>query len=289
MDDSANAGVTLPQMTAGRCAARGREHYNVAMILNIATYHFHPVPEPAALVERLRATAVAGALHGTVLVAPEGVNAFLAGAAEAIDQWLAVLRDEPGFADIEVKRSWSQAVPFARLKVKQKPEIITFRRDETSPLLGRASGVAPNDLQRWLSQGHDDAGRRVVLVDTRNREEFALGTFDGALTLPIDKFTELPAAVEAHRDALQEATVVGFCTGGIRCEKAMRWFEQAGFPHAYQLEGGILGYFEQVGGFGYRGLCFVFDQRKALDPALQPLRDGPMLAPGDPETPVEEG
>lgn len=243
------------------------------MILNIAAYHFHPVADPAALADRLRVSAHTGGLLGTVLVSPEGVNVFLAGADAAVDAWLQCLRAEDGFAALEVKRSWSQAVPFARLKVKLKREIITFRRDQASPLLGRAPGVTAPDLARWIEQGSDDDGRRLVLLDTRNHEECAFGTFDGALTLPIVKFTELPEAVEARREQLQDATVVGFCTGGIRCEKAVRWLQDAGFEHARQLEGGILAYFEQVGGFGYQGRCFVFDQRVALDPALRPLVD----------------
>ncbi len=243
------------------------------MVLNIATYHFTPVHEPAGLVARLRAAAEAGGLRGTVLVADEGVNAFLAGDGRMVDDWLGVLRNEPGFASIVVKRSFSRSVPFARLKVKLKKEIISFRREATSPLLARAPGVAPADLKRWIAQGTDDSGRRLVLLDTRNREEFAMGTFEDAMTLPIGKFTDLPAAVEAQREALSDATVVGFCTGGIRCEKAVNWLRSAGIENAYQLEGGILGYFEQVGGFGYSGHCFVFDERVALDAQLQPLVD----------------
>lgn len=243
------------------------------MVLNIATYHFNPVPDPAGLAARLRAVAEAGELRGTVLVAGEGVNAFLAGAEVMIDEWLALLRKEPGFADIVVKRSLSRSVPFARLKVKLKREIISFRREETSPLGGRAASVAPADLARWIAQGTDDSGRRLVLLDTRNQEEFALGTFDGAMTLPISKFTDLPAAVEAQRESFENATVVGFCTGGIRCEKAVNWLSAAGIERAYQLDGGILGYFEQVGGFGYSGRCFVFDERVALDAELQPMVD----------------
>lgn len=247
--------------------------YNGSMILNIAAYHFCELADPPALASRLRERAEAASLLGTVLVSPEGVNIFLAGLEPAIEHWLLQLRSEPGLAAIEVKRSLSRMQPFGRLKVKLKREIITFRRAETSPLLGRAPAVTPHDLARWITQGHDDNGRRLVLLDTRNRAECEYGTFENALTLPIDKFTDLPAAVEAHRETLTDATVVGFCTGGIRCEKAMRWARDAGFEQAFQLEGGILGYFEQVGGLGYQGRCFVFDQRVALDSALQPLVD----------------
>ena len=113
-----------------------------------------------------------------------------------------------------------------------------------------------------------------MLLDTRNREEIAQGAFAGALTLPIDNFTDLPAALDAHRDGIADATVVSYCTGGIRCEKAALWMRDAGMDNVLQLDGGILGYFEAVGGFGYDGGCFVFDARVALDPALRPLVDG---------------
>lgn len=243
------------------------------MILNTAAYHFVPIADPPALAAQMRVWAEAGALRGTALIAPEGVNLFLAGEERAIHAFFEQLRADPRFAELRVKYSRSGAQPFARLKVKIKPEIISFRRDETSPLAGRAPAVAPATLAKWLQQGHDDAGKRVVLLDTRNRQEVEYGTFAGALTLPIDKFTDLPEAMQPHRDDLSDATVVSFCTGGIRCEKAALWMQAAGMENVLQLDGGILGYFEQVGGQGYDGCCFVFDERVALDPELKPLVD----------------
>ena len=118
------------------------------------------MPKPRAVTSR-----------GTILVAPEGVNLFLAGAEPAVERVLAVLRAHPGFAAIEVKRSWSRAQPFGRLKAKVKPEIITFRREGSAPLEARAPSVSPSTLARWIENGADDAGRRLVLLDTRNREE----------------------------------------------------------------------------------------------------------------------
>ena len=174
---------------------------------------------------------------------------------------------------MEVKESTSAVQPFARLKVKVKPEIISFRRDGASPLTTRAPAVAAATLARWIEQGADDSGRRVVLLDTRNREEIGHGTFANALTLPIDNFTDLPDALAPHREALRDATVVSFCTGGIRCEKAALWLRADGMDNLLQLDGGILGYFEQVGGAGYDGRCFVFDDRVALDPDFTPLVD----------------
>ena len=243
------------------------------MLTNIAAYHFVAIEEPEALAARLRAWAEAGALLGTVLVAGEGINLFLAGPPAGIEGFLAQVRADPRFAELQVKYSRSVAQPFARLKVKVKQEIISFRRDDASPLRGRAPAVQPADLARWIAQGHDDDGRRLLLLDTRNREEVGHGTFAGALALPIDNFTELPDALAPHRETLADATVVSFCTGGIRCEKAALWMQAEGMDNVLQLDGGILGYFEQVGGRGFDGRCFVFDARIALDPALQPLVD----------------
>ncbi len=244
------------------------------MIVNTAAYHFVPLTDAEALTAALLERAQTQQLRGTILVAEEGINLFLAGSREGIDAFYAALHADPRFADMRVKYSHSRMQPFARLKAKLKPEIISFRRDDGQPLdYPRAPSVAPATVQRWLRQGHDDAGKSVVMLDTRNEQEFAHGTFAGALTLPIAKFTDLPAALAPHREALADATVVSFCTGGIRCEKAALWMQNDGMHNVLQLEGGILGYFEEVGGEGYDGRCFVFDERVALDPALQPLVD----------------
>ena len=250
------------------------------MILNIAAYLFVAIDDADALAPRIHARAEADALRGSVLVAPEGLNLFLAGGEAPLRGFLDWLRADPRFAPLGAKESWSDTVPFAKLKVKRKDEIIAFRRKGATPLDAgaRAPAVEPATLQRWIAQGHDDDGRRLVLLDTRNREEFGFGTFQDALTLPIDNFTELPEALAPHRDALRDATVVSFCTGGIRCEKAALWLRQDGMDNLLQLEGGILGYFEQVGGAGYEGRCFVFDERVALDPQLRPLVDGQTVA-----------
>jgi UPF0176 protein len=244
------------------------------MPLNIAAYQFVEIADPQALAAQLRMAAEAGGLRGTVLVAGEGVNLFLAGTESAVHAFLDQLRADARFAAIVVKESRSRVQPFARLKVKVKREIIAFRREGSSPVAGRAPSVAPTTLARWIGRGADDSGRRLVLLDTRNREETAHGSFAGALTLPIDNFTDLPEALAPHRTALADATVVSFCTGGIRCEKAALWLRGNGMDNVLQLDGGILGYFEHVGGAGYDGRCFVFDERVALDPLLQPLADG---------------
>jgi UPF0176 protein len=253
----------------------------LAMILNLAAYRFVAIHDPRAVVAAVREQAEAAALRGTVLVAGEGINLFLAGDEAPLRAFVDWLRADPRFAPIESKYSWSAQLPFARLKVKLKREIIAFRRDEASPLGERAPAVTPVELARWLDQGHDDAGRPVRLIDTRNREEFGYGTFAHAITLPIDNFVDFPGALDAHREALRDVTVVPFCTGGIRCEKAALWMQQHGLTHVRQLEGGILGYFEQVGGRHYDGHCFVFDERVALDPQLRPMVDGEVSSTPD--------
>ena len=250
------------------------------MIVNTAAYHFVPLADGQALRDALYERANAHDLKGTILVAPEGLNLFLAGTAEGIDAFYGPLLADPRFAAMVVKRSLSEHLPFPRLKAKFKPEIISFRRDDGQPLdYPRAPAVAPATLARWLAQGHDDAGKQVVMLDTRNQQEVAYGTFKDALTFPIDKFTDLPAALEPHRAELADKTVVSFCTGGIRCEKAALWMVNDGLDNVLQLDGGILGYFEQVGGLGYDGGCFVFDARVSLDPQLKPLQDAALPAP----------
>ncbi len=240
--------------------------------LNIATYRFTPLAGLAALRQRLFDAAQAQGIRGTVLLADEGINLCLAGAADGVAAWLAVLRAEPGLAGLGTKDSWSQAQPFSRLKVKIKPEIIRMNMPAVAPAAGRAPAVAPTTLVRWLAQGHCDAGRPLALLDTRNAFEVDAGAFEGAIDWRLQKFSDFPAALAAHRAALAGHTIVSYCTGGIRCEKAALVLQGLGLPHALQLDGGILQYFEDTGGTapGWRGSCFVFDHRVVLAPSLQP-------------------
>ena len=237
-------------------------------ILNVAAYKFVPLDEREALQASLTERAQARALRGTVLLAPEGINLFLAGEAPALRAWLDELRADARFADLEVKESWSARQPFRRLLVRLKREIIRMDHPAIQPATGRAPSVDAHTLKRWLDQGHDDSGKPVALLDTRNAFEVDYGSFDGAIDWRITKFTEFPAAVQQHRDALAGKTVVSFCTGGIRCEKAAIYMHGLGLTNVLQLDGGILKYFEEVGGAHYHGDCFVFDGREALAPDL---------------------
>ncbi|MDX3904803.1 MAG: sulfurtransferase [Pigmentiphaga sp.] len=252
-------------------------------VVNIAAYRFLSLENLPALQAAVREQALACGLKGTVLLAPEGINLFLAGTRDGIDAWLHWLRHGPGFAgrlvDIEVKESLSGHVPFRKLLVKIKREIIRMDHPAIRPEAGRAPSVDARTVARWLREGRDDAGREVVMLDTRNAFEVDEGTFQGAIDWRIARFTEFPAAVQARKHELSGKTVVSFCTGGIRCEKAAIYMAQAGIERIYQLEGGILKYFEETGGEGFVGSCFVFDGREALDPDLRPRMDQPAESP----------
>jgi UPF0176 protein len=246
-------------------------------ILNIAAYRFVPLAEPCHWIDDLRARCEALELRGTIIVADEGINLFLAGGEASIEAFVSWLTADPrfadrdghaAFADLHVKRSWSETQPFGRLRVKHKPEIVTMRRPAVRPAAARAPSIAPERLATWLAQGHDDDGRPVVLLDTRNAFEVEHGTFDHARHLDLARFDAFPDAIDRAPDEWRDETVVTFCTGGIRCEKAALYMQQAGFRRVLQLDGGILNYFERVGDAHWHGDCFVFDERIALDADL---------------------
>ena len=239
-------------------------------MLNISAYRFVELPDAADLRERIRERAAAASLRGTVLLATEGINLFLAGDTAAVRGFVAWLEEDPRFAALAPKESWSQTVPFGKLRVKLKREIIRMNHPAIRPQAGRAPAVDAKTLARWLDAGRDDAGRPVVTLDTRNAFEVDHGRFAGAIDWRITKFSEFPAAALAHREQLQGKTVVSYCTGGIRCEKAAIFLREVGVDQVLQLDGGILRYFEETDGRHFEGGCFVFDEREQLDPRLQP-------------------
>ncbi|MDQ6648408.1 MAG: sulfurtransferase [Pseudomonadota bacterium] len=243
-------------------------------IVNISAYKFIALDDLPALRERLLDRCERLGLKGTILLAPEGINLFLAGGRDMIDDFMTWLHDDPRFADITPKESLSVDVPFGRMRVRLKREIITMRQPAIRPEGGRAPAVDAATLQRWLDQGHDDDGREVVLLDTRNDYETDIGKFPQAVDYRIASFTEFPAALAADRARYEGKTVVSYCTGGIRCEKAVLHMRDIGLEHAYQLEGGILKYLEQTDGRHWDGDCFVFDSRVAVDNDLLPLPSG---------------
>lgn len=238
--------------------------------LNLSAYAFVTLDALTQRRERLYQDGLDGGLKGTVLLAEEGINLFVAGPEAGVRGWLARLRQEPRLAALEAKESWSATLPFRRLRVKIKREIIRMNQPQLQPARGRAPALDAATLKRWLDAGHDDAGRDVVLLDARNGFEVDAGAFVGALDWRLDKFSDFPAALATHREVLAERTVVSYCTGGIRCEKAVLALRAAGIE-AYQLDGGVLRYFEQLPGAPHwRGHCFVFDEREQLSADLAP-------------------
>lgn len=245
--------------------------------MNIAAYKFVTFDNFAEVRPAYKSLCAELNLRGTILLTPEGINVFLSGRRSDIDRFLAWLRSDARFADIIVKESISATPSHQRMMVKLKGEIITMRLPLLRPEVGRAPVVTARTLKRWLDAGRvDDAGRSVVMMDTRNGYEVAGGTFADAIVDPNMKcFTQFPALAASMRDQLAGKTVVSFCTGGIRCEKAAIHMKEIGYESVYQLDGGILKYFEDVGGEHYNGDCFVFDQRAKLNPKLEPSSEAP--------------
>ena len=233
-------------------------------ITNIAAYKFAALPDLRSLRAQLLAHCRAWDLKGTILLSVEGINLFVAGECDKINLLLAELRAIPGLEDLAPKYSETDRQPFSRMLVRLKKEIIAFGVEGINPAQRTSPKLSARELKSWL-----DAGRPVTLLDTRNDYEVKLGTFKNALPIGVDHFRDFPAAVAKLPEKLKEQPIVMFCTGGIRCEKAGPFMEAVGFKKIFQLDGGILKYFEECGGAHYDGECFVFDQRVGLDPSLQ--------------------
>lgn len=234
-------------------------------ILNIAGYQFITLTHLNDLRDDTMAMCHALEIKGTILLSEEGINLNLAGTLSAIHTFRAHLTADPRFASIDFKESYSETQPFKRLKIKLKKEIITLRQPAAKVTKNRAPTIAPATLKQWLDQK-----KELTLLDTRNDYEIEFGSFVGAVNLHLKHFVNFPKASE---HIIKSKPVVMFCTGGIRCEKAAIYLQNQGFPEVYQLDGGILNYFAQVGGSHYQGDCFVFDDRIALNPSLQPIHE----------------
>jgi RluA family pseudouridine synthase len=232
-------------------------------IVNIAAYKFLPLTDLRSLRTRLLALCKDAELKGTILLSHEGINLFVAGAAANIERLLVELRSWPGLADLQPKLSSTDQQPFRRMLVRLKKEIIAFGVAGIDPARRTSPKLSARELKRWL-----DEGRPITLLDTRNDYEVKLGTFRNAVPIGIEHFRDFPQGVARLAPELKKQPIVMFCTGGIRCEKAGPYMEREGFESVFQLDGGILKYFEEVGGAHYDGECFVFDQRVGLDPSL---------------------
>lgn len=231
-----------------------------------ALYRFARFGDPAAIRAHLYAVAEAAEIRGTLLVAGEGINGTIAGAPDAIDRMLATICALPGCAGLQPKFATADAMPFHRLKVRLKREIVTMGIADIDPLDVVGTYVAPADWNALI----DDPD--TVVIDTRNDYEVAVGSFAGAVDPETASFRDFPAWVEANRARLEGRRVAMFCTGGIRCEKATAYLKREGFADVHHLDGGILRYLEEVPAEDSRwqGECFVFDERVAVGHALVP-------------------
>jgi UPF0176 protein len=231
--------------------------------LNASFYCFSQIQDPDSAAAQLKWKMEALPIKGTIILAEEGINGFLAGEAPIMREALDFLKKSLDLKNFWAKESISETIPFQKLCFKVKEEIVTFRvpgfEIEKSP----APYLKPEELASWYEKGED-----FLILDTRNEYEVRLGTFEKAKSLNIDHFVDFPKALEDLGPEWKQKKIVTFCTGGIRCEKAAPYLRSQGLE-AYQLEGGIIHYFEKMGGKNWKGECFVFDERIALNPALE--------------------
>ena len=233
-------------------------------VVNIAGYRFADMPDRDELRQPFRDLCQELDLKGTILSAYEGINFFLAGSQTSIDSFVKWLEEDARFIDIPLKVSYSDYQPFRRMNVRLKKEIISLGLDHIKPAEMTGEEITPTAFKQLL-----DAGEEVIVLDTRNEYECRIGTFENAFEMNIRSFRDFPKAVSEMDEDLKDKQVVMFCTGGIRCEKASVVMMDAGFSNVKQLKGGILGYFEEVGGDYWNGDCFVFDRRVAVNPELE--------------------
>ena len=232
--------------------------------LTTAMYHFVSLPHFKTLREPLLNFCVSQNIKGTLLLADEGINGTVAGPEKAIHAFLDFLKNDPlfegHFKNLSHKESWSDKHPFYRMKVKLKKEIVTLGVPGVSPTKIVGKYVKSKDWNTIISDPE------VVLIDTRNDYEYAIGTFKNAINPKTTTFREFPEFVKTHFDPKKHKKVAMFCTGGIRCEKASSFMMSEGFEVVYHLEGGILKYLEDVKPEEslWQGECFVFDQRVAI-------------------------
>lgn len=264
------------------------------MSVVVATfYQFVPLSDLESLRSHLLQFCSDRALKGTLLLATEGINATVAGTRPAIDELLQELRNIPQFSNLdnlEYKESLAEIVPFQRLKVRIKKEIVTLGREEANPRDRVGTYVTPEQWNQIL-QDPD-----VTLVDTRNDFEVEIGTFKGAKNPKTQSFREFPNYAQQQLDPEKTPKIAMFCTGGIRCEKATSYLLKQGFKEVYHLKGGILKYLEDVPEDEslWEGECFVFDDRVAVRHGLEPgsyelcLSCGRPVSPQDRESPQYE-
>ena len=232
-------------------------------ILNIAGYRFVDIPDRDELREPFMNRCNSLELKGTILLSPNGINFFLAGAEDSVSEFIRYLESDERFSGIPIKFSRTDYQPFRRMLVKRKKEIISLGMSEIKPSEFTGPYIKPIEFKHLM-----DAEEDILVLDTRNDYETRIGSFQDSLDLGISTFRDFPEAIESIPDEYKSKTVVMYCTGGIRCEKASAVMLNAGFKDVRQLEGGILGYFQECGESYWDGDCFVFDQRVAVDSEL---------------------
>jgi UPF0176 protein len=226
-----------------------------------AFYKFVAIDDPAALQRDLREICAANRIRGTILIACEGVNATVSGDERGLPALLNMLAADPRFSDLQIKFSDAAVHPFQRLKVKIKREIVTLGCPGAQPAVATGVRVKPEDWNALIAEPD------VLVIDTRNDYEVEVGTFEGARDPKTRAFSEFPDFVRRELPGDRQRKIAMFCTGGIRCEKASAYLLREGFTNVYQLDGGILNYIERMAPAEslWRGECFVFDERVALD------------------------
>ena len=235
------------------------------MLTVAALYHFARLPDPAALRAPLLAQCKEHGIGGTLLLAPEGINGTIAGTRAGIDATLAHIRAIPGLADLEHKESTAVTMPFNRMKVRLKKEIVTMGQPDVDPRARVGHYVTPAEWNALITAPD------VAVIDTRNDYEVAIGTFDGAIDPQTKSFGEFPAWWEANKHRFHNKRIAMFCTGGIRCEKSTNYLLGQGVDEVYHLKGGILKYLEEIPATDstWQGECFVFDARVSVGHGLE--------------------
>lgn len=237
----------------------------MANYLVAALYHFVRLPQFETLQQPLLDVCDAGGVKGTLLLADEGINGTVAGPEEGVRKLLEFIRNHDEFKKLVHKESWASEMPFLRMKVRLKKEIVTMGVPGTDPNSIVGTYVKPQDWNTLISDPD------VVVVDTRNDYEVEIGTFKGAIDPKTTNFREFPAWAEKNKDLLNKPKVAMFCTGGIRCEKSTAYMKSQGYDEVYHLEGGILKYLEEVPAEEsmWEGECFVFDSRISVTHGLE--------------------
>jgi len=232
-------------------------------IVNIAGYRFVDLNDRDELRQPFRFICEKLNLKGTILLSKNGINFFLAGNKKSIDSYIEFLESDKRFINIPLKISYTDYQPFRRMLVRLKKEIISLGLDEVRPAEFTAPNIKPQEFKNMLDNNED-----ILILDTRNDYETRVGLFENAIDLNLSTFRDFPEAISDLPEEYKTKQIVMYCTGGIRCEKASVVMMNAGFENVKQLEGGILGYFEETDGSYWNGDCFVFDQRVAVDTEL---------------------